>query len=823
MDALIGIGPGALSAGWVTNVVVFDDDGEGPRAPGLYAAGGFTYMGNVRAQGIARWDGRAWSRLGANPGSGLVAASGTYSMTVWGPPAGQEELYVIADVVGANFLGIARWNGTQWRQAATNSLHYYFLGYQRGFPSSVWSVDPDGSGPLPRTLYAAQTEIAAFQTHGGTWGSVWTLTGPGGTWQREPYSPEGQPAGRVDAMVVFDGDGAGPGRPGLYLTRYADQYANEPIPPFPPLSFSSEAHISKVEGGALVDVVSTDGGAFTSLAVFDADGPGPGAAQLYVAGAFTVGMQEGVHLARLDGTTLTPLGNDDGTVEPALEVIDEDGDGPQLARLWVRGNFTQIGGIAANGVAKFDGVTWTAAGPGIPAQAVSTPPVKALCAFDDDGAGPKPPMVYAGGGFTRAGYADARGIARWNGNSWMPPGPLLNNAVRTLLAADVGQGQSLYLGGAFTAADGWLAVGVARWDGESLSRLGAGMNNRVEAMAVYGGALIAAGKFTWAGGSTANHVARWNGAQWSAMGAGVDGDVNAVAVNGGDLIVAGTFLNAGGAPAERVARWNGVQWSAMGAGLNGEVTALVMHDGSLFAGGLFGGSGATGAAGVARWNGTAWVSTGWTEPYAVTHLVSYKGKLYAAARGPIGLLYEWSGGSGGSWTSVVGFALPTGVGSLTALGVADEDGAGPGEPFLYASGEFATAGSVGADRLARWDGTTWTAGSAGSAGLSAPGRAFAVFGDPPVLFVGGDFKGVGSGGGLPSWFLAGYDDCPLPCYANCDGSTIAPVLNINDFVCFQQRFSAGYPDANCDGSTMIPLLNVNDFICFLGRFAAGCP
>ena len=31
---------------------------------------------------------------------------------------------------------------------------------------------------------------------------------------------------------------------------------------------------------------------------------------------------------------------------------------------------------------------------------------------------------------------------------------------------------------------------------------------------------------------------------------------------------------------------------------------------------------------------------------------------------------------------------------------------------------------------------------------------------------------------------------PAPCYANCDGSTAAPVLNVNDFVCFQGRFAA---------------------------------
>lgn len=61
------------------------------------------------------------------------------------------------------------------------------------------------------------------------------------------------------------------------------------------------------------------------------------------------------------------------------------------------------------------------------------------------------------------------------------------------------------------------------------------------------------------------------------------------------------------------------------------------------------------------------------------------------------------------------------------------------------------------------------------------------------------------------------------CYANCDGSTVAPTLNVGDFICFLNLFSAGHPDANCDASTAPPVLNVNDFVCFQTRFALGCP
>jgi YVTN family beta-propeller protein len=71
-----------------------------------------------------------------------------------------------------------------------------------------------------------------------------------------------------------------------------------------------------------------------------------------------------------------------------------------------------------------------------------------------------------------------------------------------------------------------------------------------------------------------------------------------------------------------------------------------------------------------------------------------------------------------------------------------------------------------------------------------------------------------------------------PCYANCDGSTIPPILNVEDFTCFINRFAEGtlLPHqqqlthyANCDQSTTPPVLNVEDFTCFINRFAQGCP
>ena len=95
--------------------------------------------------------------------------------------------------------------------------------------------------------------------------------------------------------------------------------------------------------------------------------------------------------------------------------------------------------------------------------------------------------------------------------------------------------------------------------------------------------------------------------------------------------------------------------------------------------------------------------------------------------------------------------------------------------------------------------------------------------------------GPGAGGAVNGWTGAGSDGpytialtgavfaAPVTCYANCDGSTAVPFLNVNDFICFNNYFAAGNAYANCDASTVAPVLNVNDFTCFLNKYAAGCP
>jgi hypothetical protein len=98
--------------------------------------------------------------------------------------------------------------------------------------------------------------------------------------------------------------------------------------------------------------------------------------------------------------------------------------------------------------------------PGYPVQGL-TGPAYATAVYDD-GTGP---ALYVAGSFTVAGNAVANGIARWNGMSWLPLGSGMNNTVN---ASTVCNGD-LVVGGSFITAGTGVSAYWARWGPVSTS------------------------------------------------------------------------------------------------------------------------------------------------------------------------------------------------------------------------------------------------------------------------------------------------------------------------------------------------------------------
>jgi hypothetical protein len=338
---------------------------------------------------------------------------------------------------------------------------------------------------------------------------------------------------------------------------------------------------------------------------------------VYVGGGFsTAGGMAASRIARWDGLAWAPLGGGitaaNGSVWAMIHY--DEGSGP---RLFAAGDFTSAGGVIVNRIARWDGRGWSSVGGGVNAE------VRGALAVFDDGFGDGP-CLYIGGDFTMAGSVAAKYIAKWNGEGWSDVGGGMGGvtpSVRALSVFDDGNGPRLYAGGGFELAGGVPAVRIARWDGKAWSVLGSGLNNWVRALAVHddgsggGAALYAGGDFTTAGGEPAVRIARWDGGDWSALGDGVNATVRSIASfddgAGLRLYIGGDFTSTGGTETKRIAVWNGKAWSELGGGGNGVVHALAVvpqdsgQGSALVAAGLFTNMSDQSANRIARWVGCA--------------------------------------------------------------------------------------------------------------------------------------------------------------------------------------------------------------------------
>jgi len=223
----------------------------------------------------------------------------------------------------------------------------------------------------------------------------------------------------------------------------------------------------------------------------------------------------------------------------------------------------------------------------------------------------------------------------------------------------------------------------------------------------------------------------------------------------------GTELYAGGGFSFRnpsselisyLAKSNGSQWSpVIAAGAPAApVLALAVFDSSLYVGGSFQFAAGVTVNGIFKVDGSAIsaVGTGLGSTFG-------SGTVYAmAVRGSdlfVGGSFTTAGGGGANniakWDGSAWSALGTGVGStVQALAVMGED--------LYAGGGFTTAGGAAASLVAKWNGIGWSALGAGVNHTTSSARtvnALAVSGTD--LYAGGLFNQAGgaSANSIAKW------------------------------------------------------------------------
>jgi len=439
---------------------------------------------------------------------------------------------------------------------------------------------------------------------------------------------------------------------------------------------------------------------------------------VYAAGATPVGANTNTPLYVWDGKqwTVSAVFNGPAINGPSLMQVNDLAFAGDL--LYAAGSFTNVNGVAANGLAKWDGTSWSGLGFSGLAYALAV-----------DGNN-----LYVSGFYTNAGGVTMTNIGYWDGSAWHALGgglglPGTLSYVRALAAKN----GTVYAGGSFTNSGSQFVTNLAVWNGTTWSAVaGGGVNGQVNALAFNNNDLYAGGAFTQAGATPANNIAKWDGANWSALGSGLTGGSSAaasIAIFNGVACVVGSFTNAGGIRASNIAIWNGLSWSGAAGALSSTGYRAVAGVTNLYVGGSFTVAGNVWVGGIASWDGSQW--------------------------SPLG--------TAGRLNGILNSA--TLLSSITALA---NDGTN-----LYAAGNFNYAGTTNAGFIARFDGRHW---QPVGAGLNNQVVAMAITNNK--VYAGGYFTGTADGS-VSLHYIGCWDGTNWNSLGDAGGAVFALALSTN--------------------------------------------
>lgn len=280
---------------------------------------------------------------------------------------------------------------------------------------------------------------------------------------------------------------------------------------------------------------------------------------------------------------------------------------------------------------------------------------------------------------------------------------------------------NLYIGGCFTSVNGVPTKYIAKFDGVNWSSVGDGLwhtaNSTVSytgirTMTVFNGELYVGGMINQSGTTPIFNVAKWNGTTWTAVG-----NLSAVASGILSLCVYNNELYAGGnlwGGYNSIAKWNGSSWITLGAGIQdsngnqGLVRDMRVYNNLLYIGGEFEKSGGVYSKNLITWNGTNFssIGSGANGIYGVTKLGTFQSNLIVAGGftdingTPLNNIGGYNSSSWFPFSSGVGFP---GGNSFETQPIVEHNGK------MIVGGFFTTAGTIPANSIAEWDGTTWQA------------------------------------------------------------------------------------------------------------------
>jgi len=319
-----------------------------------------------------------------------------------------EDLYAAGAFTMANVQGqkmLARWNGTAWTAP----------------------IEPNAQGiAYAAAIYNGEVYL------GGDFGGFYQVQGNICRWNGITYAGIGSGADKqISSLYVFNNE--------LYIGGSFTSFAGSPA-----------KYVAKWNGSSVSPVGSGNTPPIWAMTTFRNE--------LYAGGLGGSYVDSLRYLFKLAGAGWSNVSKFPGDIY-CLCVYNND--------LYVGGNFSKVGNISANYIARFDGNSWYPVGNQIYSF------VRSLTVFNN--------QICAGGEFS-LGPGIVICIANWNGSSWSPIGAGISGSNAWHLSVWDSQ---LHVGGSFSKAGSISANCIARWDGSNWASFADGLKGEVHSIFKY--------------------------------------------------------------------------------------------------------------------------------------------------------------------------------------------------------------------------------------------------------------------------------------------------------------------------------------------------
>lgn len=462
---------GSASNAHVNDIAVYGDT--------LYVAGAFSKAGTKNANGIAKWNGTSWDSLGEGTTGELTNVEIDSLGRVYA--AGRMSPAKVSN--GADAIG--RWDGKKWERLGSGiTKPQYFQG------SIVHDMKIVGSrlflcGDFKEPGGIASTGIVMYDIAASRWKAL-----------------NGRNTNGFDAAVFA-----------YHETSKGEIFAGGEF------SYAGPAYARRLAkwNGKTWDSVGT--GAFNNSSVVRAIASDDSV--VYIGGSFS--SFNGVNsngVIKWNGQRFVSMNNptQTGTAATNVRVLTRYG-----SDLMIAGNFQTFFGTfpnakAVNSIIKWNGTKYDSLDIGI-RNGSSTGTINTMIVQNSN--------LYVAGNFTTAGTVAASSVAKWNGSAWSAlNGDVIRfnkSAATANITAMVFVGNDLYIAGRFDSIGTKPMWHLAKWNGtqwDSVSLAFKGNSSGIADMAVdKSGRLYVVGNFNSLGGdANKRYVVRWNGSAWESLG-----------------------------------------------------------------------------------------------------------------------------------------------------------------------------------------------------------------------------------------------------------------------------------------------------------------